>query len=370
MADLYQILEVSRTATQDEIKKAYRKLAHKFHPDKNPGDSSAEDKFKEVNGAYEVLSDEKKRQQYDRFGQSADNGNFQDFGFDSSWFGNQGYSTNVNMENLNDILNKIFGGGNQGGGKRGQEQGSQYVRSGVDLERQLNVTLEEVAKGTDKNISYKHKCQCEFCSGKGFEPGSSFKSCTTCKGKGRVIERRETIFGIMQQEIECRVCDGLGKTYDKMCKKCIGTGFTEKEEVITIKIPQGVNTGDKIRVKGKGEAGYKGSNPGDLYIAFNVLPHNKFKRNGLDIETEVEIDFFSLLTGLSMDIPTVYGDVTVNIPQLTEPSQILKLSGQGLPKLNQSTVKGNQFVTFKVKMPKKINQEQLSIINKIKEELK
>ncbi|MGL4759789.1 MAG: molecular chaperone DnaJ [Patescibacteria group bacterium] len=368
MADLYQILEVSRTATQDEIKKAYRKLAHKYHPDKNPGDKSAEDKFKEVNSAYEVLSDEKKRQQYDRFGQSNDQGGFQDFGFDSSWFGNQGYSTNVNMENLNDILNKIFGGGSSSS-KRGGGYDQQYVRTGVDLEKQLNVTLEEIARGVEKNISYKHKCSCEHCSGKGYEPGSSYKTCSTCKGKGRVIERRETIFGIMQQEIECRVCEGLGKTYEKMCKQCIGTGYLEKDEVLTIKLPQGLNTGDKIRIKGKGEAGYKGSQPGDLYISFNVLPHSRFKRTGLNIETEVEVDYFSLLTGISIDVPTVYGEVTVNIPPLTEPAQVLKLAGQGLPKLNQANIKGDQLVSFKVKMPKRISAEQIQVINSLKKDL-
>lgn len=369
MADLYQILEVPKTATQDEIKKAYRKLAHKYHPDKNQGDKAAEDKFKEINGAYEVLSDEKKRQQYDRFGQTGQaGGGFQDFGFDSSWFGDQGYSNNVNMDNLNDILSRIFGGNQSNSGRKGSEE-SRFVRTGVDLERQLNVTLEEVAKGAEKVINYKRKCSCEGCTGKGFEPGSSYKTCSTCKGKGRVIERRETIFGVMQQEIECRVCDGMGKTFEKMCKQCYGNGVKEREELLTIKIPMGLNSGDKIRVKGKGDSGYKGSPAGDLYINFNVIEHNRFKRNGINIETSVELDYFSLLTGISIDIPTVYGEVTVNIPPLTEPSQILKLSGQGLPKISQNNIKGDQLVSFRVKMPKKISQEQISIINSMRNEM-
>jgi molecular chaperone DnaJ len=362
MADYYQILEVPKTATQDEIKKAYRKLAHKFHPDKNPGDNAAETKFKEINGAYEVLGDDKKRQQYDRFGKAGETGGFQDFGFDYSMFGNQGYSNGANMENINDILNKIFGGTSS---KRNSTN-TQSVRSGVDLERVLNVTLEEIAKGVDKNIVYKHKCVCESCTGKGFEPGSSFKSCTTCKGKGRVIERRDTIFGTMQQEIECRTCEGLGKIYEKQCKKCIGSGYIDKEEVLTIKIPQGIATGDKIRVKGKGEAGYRGAVSGDLYISFNEQPHPLFTRKNLDIESTVEVNYFDLLTGVTVDVPTVYGEVTVNIPSLTEPDQILKLNNQGLPKLGQTNLKGNQYISFKVKMPKKLTSEQLSVINKIK----
>jgi molecular chaperone DnaJ len=369
MADYYQILEVPRTATQDEIKKAYRKLAHVYHPDKNPGNSEAESKFKEINGAYEVLGDDKKRQQYDRFGKAADNGGFQDFGFDYSMFGNQGYSNNANMENINDILNKIFGGGG-GAQKRGAPQGTQSVRSGVDLERILNVSLEEIAKGVEKNINYKHKCQCDSCSGKGFEPGSSYKNCPTCKGKGRVIERRDTIFGTMQQEIECRTCEGLGKIYEKQCKQCIGTGYREQEEVLSIKIPQGISTGDKIRVKGKGEAGYRGSVPGDLYISFNEMQHPTFVRKGLDIDTDVEVNYFDLLTGVTVDVPTVYGEVTVNVPPLTEPSQILKLSNQGLPKLGQPNIKGNQYISFKVKMPKKLSNDQINILNRMKDELK
>jgi molecular chaperone DnaJ len=365
MADYYQILEVPRTATQDEIKKAYRKLAHKFHPDKNPGDSSAEAKFKEINGAYEVLGDDKKRQQYDRFGKASETGGFQDFGFDYSMFGNQGYSNNANMENINDILNKIFGGGSAQ-----RKTTTQSVRSGVDLERVINVTLEEIANGVEKSFTYKHKCQCEFCVGKGFEPGSSYKTCPTCRGKGRVIERRETIFGTMQQEIDCRTCEGLGKIFDKQCKKCIGTGYIDKEELISIKIPKGISNGDKMRVKGKGEAGYRGAPAGDLYITFNEVSHSIFKRKGLDIECEINIGYFDLITGVTIDVPTVYGEVSVNVPSLTEPDQILKLNNQGLPRLDDAKIRGNQLVSFKVKMPKKLSNEQISILNRLKNELK
>jgi molecular chaperone DnaJ len=367
MADYYQILDVPRTATQDEIKKAYRKLAHKYHPDKNPGDNQAESKFKEINGAYEVLGDDKKRQQYDRFGKTADNGGFDDFGFDYSMFGNQGYSQNINMDTINDILNNIFGGNS--GQKRAQTT-SQAVRSGVDLEKLINVSLEEISKGVEKSFVYKHKCQCEFCSGKGFEPGSSFKSCPTCKGKGKVIERRDTIFGTLQQEVECRTCDGLGKIYERQCKNCIGTGIKDKEETLSIKIPQGVSTGDKLRVKGKGEAGYRGSASGDLYINFNVLPHKIFTRDGLDIKSSIDINYFDLLTGVTLDVPTVSGEVSVNIPPLTEPNQILKLNSQGLPKLNQPNIKGNQFISFNVIMPKKLSSDQMTIIKNISQETK
>jgi molecular chaperone DnaJ len=367
MADYYQILEVPRTATQDEIKKAYRKLAHQYHPDKNPGNVESEAKFKEINGAYEVLGDDKKRQQYDRFGQTSNQGGFNDFGFDYSMFGNQGYSQNINMDSINDILNNIFGG--NASARRGQSS-SQSVKSGVDLEKTIGVTLEEIAKGVEKIIKYKHKCQCEVCNGKGFEVGSNFKSCPTCKGKGKVIERRDTIFGTLQQEVECRTCDGLGKIYEKQCKSCIGTGYKDKEESLSVKIPQGISNGDKLRVKGKGDAGYRGAESGDLYVNFQVLPHSVFTRDGLDIRCSIDINYFDLLTGINIDVPTVTGEVTVNIPPLTEPNQTLKLNNQGLPRLGQPTIKGNQYITFNVHMPKKINAEQMNIIKRISEDTK
>lgn len=367
MADYYQILGVPKTATQEEIKKAYRKLAHQHHPDKNAGNPESESKFKEVNGAYEVLSDDKKRQQYDRFGGSSQNSGFEDFGFDYSMFGNQGYSSNYNMDTINDILNNIFGGSSN---QRNDTNRTQQTKSGRDLEITLSVTLEEIAKGSEKTFSYKRKVACEVCSGKGFEAGSSYQTCPTCKGKGKVVERRETIFGAMQQEVECRTCEGIGRIYERQCKNCIGTGYKEKEDSLTISIPQGVSTGDKLRVKSKGEAGYRGALAGDLYINFNVLTHKTLQKDGNDIKCKININYFDLLVGVIIDVPTVIGEVSVNIPPLTEPNQILKLNGQGLPKLNQPTIKGDQYVTFNVIMPKKLSQEQINLIRKIKEDSK
>lgn len=368
MKDPYQILNVAKTATQEEIKRAYRKLAHQHHPDKNEGSKVAEEKFKEINGAYEILGDEQKRSQYDKFenygGNQGSGGGFGDFGFDYSMFNNSGFSDGMNMDSINDILNSMFGGGG-----RKTEQQRETVRNGVSIEVQIDVTLEDVALGTTKKVNYKHTCKCESCTGKGFEPGSKFNNCPTCKGRGRVLERRETLFGVIQHEIDCPTCEGLGKIYEKQCRLCKGKGFEEKNDEIEVKIPTGVNTGDRLRIREKGHTGYRGGKSGDLYINFNVQDHKIFTREGLDIKCVVEIGYFDLILGVSIEVPTVYGDVAVNIPPLTKPSQTLKLTGQGLVKHDQKNIKGDHYITFVVNMPKKLSNEQFSMLSRIRSEL-
>jgi molecular chaperone DnaJ len=365
MNDLYQVLNVSKTATTAEIKKAYHKLAHQYHPDKNKGNPEAEAKFKEANSAYQILGDDKKRQQYDRYGSVADgSGPAGASDFDFSMFGNTGYGGNMNMDTVQDIINNFFGSGAK---KQGSQ--TQSVQKGKDIEAILDVTLEEVAKGSSKSFKYRRLCECEACQSKGFEPGSKYANCSTCQGKGRVFQRRETIFGMVQQETVCPTCEGAGVIYERQCKKCYGKGNYEKDSSVEFKIPIGSFSNDGIKLRGKGHAGYRGSEAGDLMIYFNVLSHPSFSRDGYDVNCVVNVGYFDLLTGVSLEVPTLTGSVTVNIPPFTEPSQKLKLTAQGLGKHNNSSIKGNQYIKLNVKMPKKLTREQLNIITKIKNEL-
>jgi molecular chaperone DnaJ len=365
MKDLYEVLGVSKTATTDEIKKAYYKLAHKYHPDKNKDNQAALEKFKEAKNAYEILGDDKKRHQYDRFGNTEQSGfgGAQDFDFDM--FNNSGFSSSVNMDNLQDILNGFFGGST-----KSRSQGAKKsVNRGSNIELTMDISLDDVAKGSTKLLKYKRACECEACFGKGFEPGSKYHNCQTCGGKGRVIQRRDTIFGVVQQEIECPTCNGASVIYDKQCKKCLGKGFYEKDDTVEFKVPVGAFSQDGIKLKNKGNAGFRGSEAGDLMVYFNVLAHPVFSRDGYDVSCIVAVNHLDFLTGVTLEVPTLNSDVTVNIPPLTNPNQKLKLTGQGLGKHGNPTVKGNQYITFSIKMPKKITTDQLNIINKIKNDI-
>lgn len=366
-SDYYSILGVNRDATTDDIKKAYRKLAHQYHPDKNPGNKEAETKFKEINNAYQVLGDDQKRAQYDRFGVDPSNntsgqGGFagnpggMDFNFD---FGGSG-----GFEDLNEVFETFFGGGFAGSQKSRSRTGPSRKR-GIDIEMELPMTLEEAASGFEKEISFKHKVNCSNCLGKGHEPNSSVKTCSTCKGNGRVYQRVQTFFGIVQQESVCPTCEGNGKIYEKSCHLCRGKGYTEENEVLKVDIPAGVDSGDRVRVSGKGEAGYKGSAAGDLYLNVKILNHKNLVRDGLDIKSTIEVDYFDLLLGRKVDVYTVWGQMEMNIPELTTPDTKLRLKEKGIPKLGNPAQKGDHFVSLKVKMPKKLSREQSEILQKV-----
>jgi len=380
--DYYSTLGVSRDSNTDDIKKAYRKLAHQYHPDKNPGNKEAEEKFKEINNAYQVLGDTQKRAQYDRFGvdpttnaggPGAGFGGFEGF---SGFGGNAGgvqfdFGSNGNaspFEDLNDVFETFFGGNNFAGG-RSRSGATSSRKKGIDLEMDLELTLEESAKGVDKSFSLKHKMNCEHCSGKGNEPGSKVKTCPTCKGSGRVYQRVQTFFGVVQQEQTCPTCEGVGQIYEEKCKVCGGKGYNEKTEQIEVKIPVGVDSGDRIRVSGKGQAGYKGSTPGDLYLNINIKANPKLKREGQNITSTIEVDYFQLLLGTSVSVYTVWGEVEMKIPPLTNPENKLKLKDKGMPKLNNSQNLGDHIVEIKVKMPKKLSTKQQNTLQKLQEEL-
>ena len=378
MADLYQVLGVSKTATQDEIKKAYRKQAHKYHPDKNPGDSAAETKFKEANNAYEVLGDPQKRSNYDRFGSTGAPNGFPGggggfgggFGGFEGAFGQGGVGPGAApFDDLNDVFETFFGSGFSSTGRRRSSSGRASRMRGVDIEMRIELSLEEAASGAKKTIDYSHKVKCDHCTGKGHEPGSKIDTCPTCKGKGRVYQRVETIFGVIQQETQCPTCEGTGNVYEKKCKVCTGKGYNEQKEQLEVTIPVGVDNGDKVRVSGKGEAGYKGSAPGDLFLIVAIAKHKNLKREGLNITSTMPVDYFDLLLGTKIDVNTVWGEVEVEIPPLTNPEGKLRLKEQGMPQLNNPKNKGDHFIKIQVKMPKKLSAKQKKQLAQLRTEI-
>ncbi len=377
MQDLYETLGVNRASTQDEIKKAYRKLAHQYHPDKNPGNKEAESKFKEINNAYEVLGDSQKRQNYDRFGnntsQNAGAGyNNYNTGFNNGFsngggvqfdFGNGGASP---FDDLNDVFETFFGG-NFGSTRRTNTKTKSASRQkGVDIEMSIKISLEDAARGVEKSFQYKHNIKCKHCEGKGYEPGTKVNNCATCKGNGRVYQRVETFFGTIQQETVCPTCEGVGKTFERSCNICVGKGFTQETEELEVKIPVGVDSGDRIRITGKGQAGYRGSEPGDLYLIVEISPNKILIRENQDIVSTVEINYFDLVLGGKVDVYTVWGDVEISIPENTNPEGKLRLKGQGMPKLNNPSQKGDHFVKLKIKMPDRLTEEEKQILEKMR----
>lgn len=377
MPNLYEVLGVPKNATQEEIKKAYRKLAHKHHPDKNSGDKASETKFKEINNAYEVLGDDKKRSNYDRFGDNAQNMNFGGgqgpggFGFGDGVQFDFGQGGNGGFDDLNDVFESFFGSGfgasNQ---KRTRSRNSASRMKGVDIEMIMELTLEESAKAVKKTFSYNHNVTCDNCNGKGHEPGSKVQNCTTCKGQGKVYQRVETIFGVIQQETQCPTCEGLGKIYDKKCRICIGKGYNQNTEELEVEIPVGVDNDDKVRVSGKGEAGYRGSESGDLYLIIRIISHKQLIREQQNITSTIEIGYFDLLLGSRIDVYTVWGEVEVQIPPMTNPEGKLRLKGQGMPALNNPSNKGDHYIKLKIKMPEKLTNDQSEILMKIRDTIK
>lgn len=375
MANLYEVLGVPKNATQDEIKKAYRKLAHKYHPDKNSGDKASETKFKEINNAYEVLGDEKKRGNYDRFGDASQNMNFGGQGGGPGGFGfgdgvqfDFGQGGAGGFDDLNDVFETFFGSGfGASSQKRSRARNNASRMKGVDIEMGIELSLEEAARGVKKTFSYKHNITCDNCTGKGYEPGSKVQNCTTCKGQGRVYQRVETIFGVIQQETQCPTCDGIGKIYDKKCHVCTGKGYNQNTEELEVEIPVGVDNDDKVRVSGKGEAGYRGSESGDLYLIIKVANNKLLTREKQDITSTIEIGYFDLLLGSHIDVYTVWGEVEVQIPPMTNPEGKLRLKGQGMPALNNPNNKGDHYIKLKIRMPEKLTNDQSEVLMKIRD---
>lgn len=353
--DYYEVLGVSKTATQDELKKAYRKLARKYHPDLNKDNPEAAEKFKECNEAYSVLSDEQKRAQYDQFGPEAFENGGMGGGPGAGGFGGFGGFGGSGME---DIFDMFFGG--QGRGGRSNNAGPQR---GADLRFDMEITFEEAAFGLEKEISLKRAERCEHCHGEGAEPGSKIETCPECHGSGYVRFTQNTMFGQMVNERPCSRCHGEGKIISNPCKECGGSGTVKKTKKLKVKIPAGVDNGSRLRVGGEGEAGLKGGPSGDLYVYLYVKPHKFFERDGTTVLCEVPINIVQATLGAEIKVPTLDGQVTMKVPEGTQPGKVMRLKGKGIPSLRGGG-RGDQLVRMKVVVPTKLTDKQKDALQK------
>ncbi|MFB2118904.1 molecular chaperone DnaJ [Parapedobacter sp. 2B3] len=353
--DYYDILGISRNADQAEIKSAYRKLAIKYHPDKNPDNKEAEEKFKEAAEAYEVLSNAEKRQRYDQFGHA---------GGASGGFGGGG----MNMEDIFSQFGDIFGGGGSpfesffgGGGQRGGRR----VAKGSNLRIKVKLTLSEIAKGAEKKIKVNKKVVCSTCDGTGAKDKSSFNTCRTCGGTGSVRRVTNTILGQMQTTSTCPTCNGEGVEISAKCTTCHGEGLMRGEETISINIPAGVSEGMQLSMSGKGNAAPRGGIPGDLIILIEEVPHETLKRDGTNVIYDLYINFVDAAMGTSVEIPTIDGKAKIKIESGTQGGKILRLKGKGVPEVN-SYHKGDQLVYVNVWTPKALSSEEKELLERLR----
>ena len=363
--DYYEVLGVSKTATDAEIKKAYRKLAMKYHPDYNPGDKDAEEKFKEVNEANEVLSDPKKRQLYDQYGfagvdpsYAAQNGGGAG-GF--SGFGGDGVD-------LGDIFGDIFGGGFGGFGGSARQANPNAPRKGQDIRVRITLSFDEAVHGCKKNITITRQQECTECHGSGCAAGSSPETCPDCGGRGFVIRQQRTPFGVMQSQGPCQKCRGTGKIIHQPCPDCHGSGRIRKRRTIQVNIPAGIDNGQTISLRGQGHAGSNGGPSGDLLITVMVRPHEIFRREGTSVFCEAPITFTQAVLGAELEIPTIDGRVKYTIPEGTQTGTVFRLRGKGIPVLN-GRGRGDQYVTVTIETPRDLNREQKEALKKFSETL-
>ncbi len=354
--DYYEILEVSKSASAAEIKKAYRKKAIQFHPDKNPGDKASEEKFKEAAEAYEVLSDPDKRQRYDQYGHA---------GVGSAAGGGFG-GASMNMEDIFSQFGNIFGGhfGGFGGFGGSQRGGGQRVRRGSDLRVKVKLTLSEIATGVEKKIKVKKYVSCSHCNGTGGAHGSSTTTCTTCNGQGRVTRLQQTILGQMQTAVECPTCGGDGKIIKEKCTHCSGEGIVREDEIITINIPAGVMEGMQLSVSGKGNSARRGGVNGDLLVLVEEEAHPELIRDENDLIYNLLLTVPMATLGGSVEVPTVEGKVKVTIAPGTQPGKVLRLRGKGLPSVNRYGT-GDLLVNIGVYIPENLNKEEKASIEKL-----
>lgn len=351
--DYYEVLGVSKGASGDEIKKAYRKEAKKYHPDLHPGDKEAERKFKEVNEAYEVLSDSDKKARYDQFGHA---------GVDPNFGGGAG-AGGFGFDDFGDIFSNIFGGGF--GGFGGSQRRNGPVR-GADIRQVIDITFEEAAFGCKKNISVNKQENCPTCNGSGAKPGTTPVTCKRCGGQGQVKTQTRTPLGYMTNINVCPDCKGEGKIVTDPCKDCRGTGKVRKQRTIEINIPQGINHGQTMQVSGQGEPGSKGGPSGDLLVTIRLKPHPIFKREDFDVFIDIPITFVQAALGATIRVPTLDGVVEYDIPEGTQSGTVFKLRGKGIPYI-RSKNRGDQYVTVEVEVPKNINSKQKEILKQFEE---
>jgi len=353
--DYYEVLGVSRNASDAEIKKAYRKLAKQYHPDVNPGNKEAEAKFKEINEAYEVLSDSQKRAQYDQFGHAA----FEQgagFGGFNGGFGDFGFS------DLGDIFESFFGGF----GGRTSSRTRRGPQKGADLKSSVEISFEEAAFGVEKEISIHRMEVCDKCEGSGAKPGTEPVTCQHCNGTGQIQYKQRTPFGQFVNIKTCDVCHGEGKVITNPCDKCNGKGRIRKQKKIMINIPAGIDDGQTIKLGGEGEPGLKGGPSGDLFITVKVKPHAIFQRQGNDVICEIPITFVQAALGAELEVPTLDGKVKYQVPEGTQTGTVFRLKNKGIPFLRGSG-RGDQYVKVQVEVPKKLNEKQKAILREFAE---
>ena len=356
--DYYEVLGLQKGASDNDIKKAFRKMAMKYHPDKNPGDKVAEEKFKEINEAYAVLSDPEKKEKYDRFGHAGVDPN-SGFGGGAGGFGGFG-----GFEDIFDMFGGAFGG--FGGGSRGRRNNG--PRKGSDLQKAVTITFEEAAFGTKKEIRLNKYVKCKTCGGSGAAPGTSKKSCPKCGGTGEIRTAQRTPLGTFQSVSPCPDCNGTGEINETPCPDCGGSGKTRDNVTISVNIPAGVDNDSVIPIKGQGEPGVIGGPDGDLYIVINVEPHKIFERRGQDLWLEIPITFDQAALGDDIIVPTLEGKVSYKVPSGTQPDTIFRLKGKGIKSVRGNR-KGDLYVKVNLEVPTKLNSKQKKAISAMAEKV-
>lgn len=354
--DYYEVLGVGKGAAEPEIKKAFRKLAKENHPDLNPGDKTAEARFKEINEAYEVLSDPDKRTKYDQFGHAGVDPNFGAGGGYGGGFGDMDFD-------LGDIFNSFFGGGFSGSSNG---RGRNAPRKGENIHTNVKVSFEEAAFGCEKEVSVSAVIDCDACEGTGAEKGTAVETCRTCNGTGSVKVQQRTAFGVMSSTTSCNACGGTGKTIPHPCGKCKGKGKVRKQQKINIKIPAGIDNGQTVSLRGRGNAGFNGGPNGDLLVTVAIRPHEIFERDGYSVLSKVTISIVQAALGAEVLVPTLDGQVKYTIQPGTQSGTVFRLKGKGINYLNSNS-RGDQYVTAIVEIPRDLNEEQKDILRKFGE---
>ena len=356
--DYYEVLGIQKGASEDEIKKAYKKLARKYHPDMNPGDKEAEEKFKEVNEANEVLSDPEKKARYDQFGFAGVDPNY------GAGAGGGAYGGGFDFGDLGDIFGSFFGGGFGGG----QRRNPNAPQRGESIRASVSVSFTEAAFGCEKSVTLERSEQCPTCKGNGCAPGTTPEICPDCHGTGTVQTRRQTPMGVFASNGPCRKCGGTGRLIHQPCPDCRGTGAVRKRKTIKVNIPAGIDHGQTISLRGQGNAGRNGGPAGDLLITVMVQPHELFRRDGVDVFCEAPITFAQAVLGAELEIPTIDGKVKYSIPEGTQSGTTFRLKGKGIPGLN-GRARGDQYVTVYIETPRNLNREQKEALRKFSDTL-
>ncbi len=355
--DYYEVLGIQKGASEDEIKRAYKKLARKYHPDMNPGDKEAEEKFKEVNEANEVLSDPEKKARYDQFGFAGVDPNY------GAGAGGGAYGGGFDFGDLGDIFGSFFGGG-----FGGQRRNPNAPQRGESIRASVSISFTEAAFGCEKSVTIERSEQCPTCKGSGCAPGTTPEICPDCHGSGTVQTRRQTPMGVFASNGPCRKCGGTGRLIHQPCSDCRGSGAVRKRRTIKVNIPAGIDHGQTISLRGQGGAGKNGGPAGDLLITVMVQPHEIFRRDGVDVFCEAPITFTQAVLGAELEIPTIDGKVKYSIPEGTQTGTVFRLKGKGVPVLN-GRGRGDQYVTVVIETPRSLNKEQKEALRRFSETL-